>query len=510
VWKLLPDVNGSAATGRWRGAVLVLLAAAIAAMRWHTFDEPREHDLDLYAWMGHYLFQGRALYTDILEIKPPLLYVLYGFAERLTGFNAAQFYLLGVASAGATLVGLYWFGAKALGRPWIGVVAAIFWTLLSSDLYLEANQPNTEVFINAFSVWAVASLWRLPADRQHWGACGRIGLLFACASLCKTVALAPAGILIGAKVLLAEPPQRGFVFRQMVLTAATIVICWSIVLAWLAAQGNLPSAILVLFVYPGEYASLNGRSVLGNVVNALDWQHLAPDFFRPHVWLLLICAAVLLIKINSEDRRLALYMLAWMCGTLLAVAAPGQFFPHYFQLWLPWLCAALALVIGWLPASMRSRRAVAVAAFAALWIGLRLYSQYQLDAEQWSIRKYGSQFVDARALGRELRTKLAPQQTLFVFGFSPGMYQEAGREPYNGMMNVWFALPNYGLSLSKWLNPRLLAQLQRSPPDVIVLDALTWAVAGPGEPVREWISSNYRVSESRNGYAVVVRATQAP
>ncbi len=61
------------------------------------------------------------------------------------------------------------------------------------------------------------------------------------------------------------------------------------------------------------------------------------------------------------------------------------------------------------------------------------------------------------------------------------------------------------MSLSRRLNPLVLRQLQQSPPDVIVLDAETWALAGPGEPIREWIATHYHLLENRNGYGLAAR-----
>lgn len=63
---------------------------------------------------------------------------------------------------------------------------------------------------------------------------------------------------------------------------------------------------------------------------------------------------------DGEDRLLALRMLVWMAGIFLAVALPGQALVRYFQLWLPWLCVAVALTIAQAAAAIaRARNAVA-------------------------------------------------------------------------------------------------------------------------------------------------------
>ena len=74
----------------------------------------------------------------------------------------------------------------------IGLWAAAFWALISGDMYLQANQPNTEVFQNLCLVWAFALLLRMPGGRVALGRAATIAALFALASLYKHVALVTA------------------------------------------------------------------------------------------------------------------------------------------------------------------------------------------------------------------------------------------------------------------------------------------------------------------------------
>jgi len=71
---------------------------------------------------------------------------------------------------------------------------AVFWTLVCGDVWLQANQPNAEVFINACVVWAFALLVRAGGRPRLWRALA-IGGLFALASLYKPIAIAPAALL---------------------------------------------------------------------------------------------------------------------------------------------------------------------------------------------------------------------------------------------------------------------------------------------------------------------------
>lgn len=500
---------------RARIGLLCLLALAIAWMRWHTYGEPRERDLDIYAWIGHYLLQGRPLYSDLVDIKPPLPYLLYALAERLVGFGAPEVFFLGIASSWATLFGLYWLGARSLGRPWLGLAAATCWVLLGSDLHLQANQPNTEVFINAFMVWGIALLWALPRDRVEGLRCVGIGVLVGCASLCKTVAIVPVAMLLLAQIVLARN-GRGFVLKQVASITAASVALWLLTFAWLWSTGAAAIAWQILIDYPAEYARISGAGPVGNVLGAFSGARFMPAFFVVQAWLVLICAALLVFQRRNKD--LVARVLVWALGIFIAVALPGQDSPHYFQLWLPWLCLALALNFEWIAAALRTGSDAAASGlllvFAVVWCVFRLWPQYRLDAEQWSVAKYKGTFVNTQALGKRFGTQLQPTQRLFVFGVFPGLYEAAGREPESGVLNLWLALPHYGGSLSAPLSARVLSELQRQPPDLIVLDAFTCAVArpvdpDPAEPISEWIKMNYRIVLDRGNYSIAVPAAQA-
>src|SRR5262249_53966928 len=144
-------------------AVLALLGVLVALARLHTYDEPLERDLTTYAVIGDELLHGKALYSELWDHKPPAVHATYAVAEFLAGRGPAAVYWLGVAAAVLTLIGVYRAGRllpqeHGFRGVSAGLWAAAFWASICSDLRLEANQPNTEVFINAAAVWSFVLL----------------------------------------------------------------------------------------------------------------------------------------------------------------------------------------------------------------------------------------------------------------------------------------------------------------------------------------------------------------
>src|SRR5262249_5308972 len=123
-------------------------------------------------------------------------------------------------------------------------------------------------------------------------------------------------------------------------------------------------------------------------------------------------------------RRLWLLLVAFLAGTHLAVVLPGQFHPHYFQLFLP----PLAIGVGWAVGSLRkilparlSAAPFAVGAAVCLVIAVLELPSYQLSAEIWSQKKYGRVFVDADHLASRIAHLLPADATFYEWGSETGL-----------------------------------------------------------------------------------------
>ncbi len=499
-------MEGRSRTGPW--LVLVALCLVVLVMRWHTYDEPFERDLNMYAVIGHELLEGRQLYADLYDQKPPAPYLTYAAAELVVGYGPAQMYLLGVAAALVTLLGLYYAESRTTRDPASGLWAAAFWVLVCSDLWLQANQPNTEVFINAALVWAFG-LWvtsegpTLDARRAL-----AIGALLACASLYKHVAVVPAAFLAAAHVALppAGRPRRVAAIEVGVIVAVGAA-AWLGTFAWFAASGRAAELYETVVSYSFEY-SVRRRGLMGNLLHGLRPEVLAPPSLR-FAWVL--AAPAVLAALDGlrrpEQRRLWVFWLALAAGTQIAVALPGRFAPHYYQLWLPVLVLGCALAC-WRARSLFAASRVpaghGLAALVALALAAHAAPSYTLSADQWSVEKYGDGFVVTRDLGRRLDSLLLPQETLFEWGSEPGLYVSSGRRPISGVLNVRFAL-SYGGPLQERLTRRMLADLERAPPDLIVLEETTLRATPEDHPIYVWMDANYETFDRFDRFRLAAR-----
>lgn len=183
-------------------AVLLLLALLILISRLPTFNEAFERDIMLYMVMADGLLHGRPLYAELLEFRPPAVFWTYALFAKIFGFNPFAIFMMGLTCAWITLGGCYIAGRYIAGRLG-GLLAAATWTVIGGDLLLQANQPNTEVFINAALVGAFALLTGANPDRKQTGRFIAIGFLYCLASLFKQISLAVTGPVLAAYIVLA-------------------------------------------------------------------------------------------------------------------------------------------------------------------------------------------------------------------------------------------------------------------------------------------------------------------
>src|SRR5262245_28729580 len=203
-------------------AALAALLALIALQRLHTYDEPIERDVGTYSVVAREWRHGRLLYSDLVENKPPLLYVVFAAVQEVVGDGPPSIFVVGLLCAGLTTIALYGAGARA-GTSAGGLCAAALWAILCSDLRLQANQPNIEALLNVTLCGGFAFLlWTRPGrvlDHRFWAASASL----AAATLFKPLVI-PIVVALATLDALAPPP--GMERRRWLARApALLVFC---------------------------------------------------------------------------------------------------------------------------------------------------------------------------------------------------------------------------------------------------------------------------------------------
>jgi 4-amino-4-deoxy-L-arabinose transferase-like glycosyltransferase len=463
------------------------LCALILCLRLHTYNEPLERDVTTYAVIAHEMLGGRALYSDLWDHKPPAIHVTYAAAEVIAGYGRNSIFLMNVASAIATLLACYFAGSAAGGGRTGGLVAASLWALISGDLAIEGNQPNTEVFLNACLTTAFAVFVR--AEKRNLGPCGAllVGLLFAVASLYKQVVVAQAALL--AFAYLAWPPDglRKRAVADVAIIAGVGAAAWAMVLGYFYALGRGAAFTEAVFTYNRDYSG----GILKNLSHTLSSQPVSPDVIAVILPLAIVSVIGLVLGLIFGPGRQWILLLGFAIGTHIAVLLPGWFFAHYYQLWLPPLAIgtgwAVALLKRILPSGM-SWPSYATAGIACAGVVTLEVPYYQASAEIWSMRKYGYIFLETERVARKIDGLLSPSGTFYEWGRESGFYFTSGRRPPSGIV---FADPLLRGPAIGELSRRLINDLERAKPDLIIVEDEI-RTQTRGHPVMNWIEENYR------------------
>jgi 4-amino-4-deoxy-L-arabinose transferase-like glycosyltransferase len=462
-------------------AVLALLVVLMAAARWDTYDEPLEMDGATYAVIAREMRAGRHLYTEVWDHKPPAIYVSYAVAQTVVGAGPAHIYVTGLFLAAITLAGVHFAAQQAAGHA-AGLAAAVFWSIVGTDLNLQANQPNAEAFINACMIWGFGLLLCMPDERPAYGRAAAIGLLFALASLYKNIAVAAALPLLIAHAAAARFTPRSL--AQTALMALVIALSWAAVIVYFAATDRYATFIATVFEFNSRYAG----SLWANLAAGLEPGSLAP-WFALQLWPLASLSVLgLLLTGGVIPLRARLLLAGLFVGTFAAVALPGRFYPHYYQLWMPPLCVAAACGAPALARILGSRRlGIGVAAAAAVLLAAYQAQNLGLTPNEVSTMKFRDRLVLSRRGADLINRLLTPDELFFQWGHHPELYYYSGRRPAGGEFRSRHLVSG---PLAEQRNAQLLRDLEANRPEMVILVA---GHAFPQDhPVPRWIQQHYQ------------------
>jgi 4-amino-4-deoxy-L-arabinose transferase-like glycosyltransferase len=415
--------------------VLAVLALLILLVRLPVLTEVPERDITTYAVIGEGLLEGRALYSDLWDHKPPGVHVVYAAAVALTGENTKAIYLLSVLGSIAALLGVWCAARGSQGpRDWGPLWAGLMWVGISGAFRLQGEMPNTELLANGFLAFGFFRSLRL-LERDELAASGVVtGLLFAAASLFKhLLVLIPGGLVVAAWIVARQ--RRRSVMQQGLTWLAVGSAVWAGVAAWFIALRRWRPFYDAVFVYNSYY----GGSVGANLMASLAPSRLFPPEFR---FAMPILAFVALGAVMDRHQWQKWAMLAtYFLGSALIVALHPGPYSHYRILLLPSLCIGF----GWAAASFhaamnpaRRNLGLAVAGLVLVAVVAPALAVLRVPGSQWANKRFGQQFTAAAQLGQRLARHLPSDCAFYEVGAETQLYFYSGRQPPSG---VFYSMP---------------------------------------------------------------------
>ena len=459
----------------WKSAILLLIAVSIFFLRLHGLKEPLERDLSTYAYIGHNILEGKELYTDLWDHKPPGIYMVYSLAELLWGYDQKAIVYMGIVFTLVSLLFLYGF-LNRIADSLTALIGTGFFALASNSVTLQANQPNAELFMNTFTIMA---LWALSRwiDRKHIFLFFS-GIFFAAASWFKMIAAFPVALIC--MYLLFPLPKEKNVSRWIRARAGYIalfispaILLWNGTFIYFGIQGRFAGFWEAVFDFNKHYSG----NILNNAWTFFTSPQLLFNVCLKEVYILVILS-IAWFSINRKQYgslKKPFFILLFF-GLCLEVAAPGKHYPHYYQLLLPILVILPALFFyDLLDLVNRSQVKYGKHIVASLVVfSLAMLVNYQvaflrMTPFEISEKKYGSLFTESYAVAQLVKEITEPCHKIYEWGAEPGIYYYSKRNSVTGIIEIYPLIWGPKKERLKKIQ-RVFNDVSRSRPEVFIFN----------------------------------------
>ena len=468
------------------------LFAALLIVRLPSLVQPMGPDQALYAYVGGRILHGDLPYRDAWDQKPPGIHYVYAGLRALSTRDA----IVPAADLVAAVVcaALLWLLGTRLGGPIAGGLSAALFLLLSDPSFARYGgmrvRAQCETFI-AVIVTGAVTLAMTPGQ----GMAAAFGAFAAGLLLGAAFALKYNAGLYVLVVVLAMAVCRPLRVRDVVLTGAGALVMTALMVVPFWRGGALDDLYQSTIRYNIQYSAETYASSWDMVRYLVTFpvQHARVDA----LWFLggLGCAVLLIATIA---RRPALIPVAWVTAACVVIAINGsRSLPQYFVQAAPALAlaAGVAATAGLAPLPKIIRWLVVLALAVGVWrtgddpfpkLAHNVWhdTRYvlgRIDRRTHLARYGGLREVDKYSaldnvdLGAYLGAHTRPEDSVFVFGYSPGAYVYANRRSASRFFWSRVVILDFNRENPRWGVNGLLEDLRRTQPAYVVLQKHDWS-----------------------------------
>lgn len=481
-------------------------------------------DSQLFGYHGWCVAQGARPYLDVWDNKPPGIWWVNALGFRLCGEGMASDVLIGSA---AVLVAMLAFAGcagaayhRSLFLPGLLTAGALL-----TALQYECGANRTETFVLACETAAVCGYLRwLRGRRMAWLVVG--GLAAGAAPLFKQSGAA-AGLACAAHLLWTVFRNRGerAALRKPLLVAAGAFVvaplAAAVVLLW---HGALGEAWFAVGEFNQAYFAIDDATWIhmGRALKA--YRESLPPLFEMLFVVALGAGAALFDRWRRRQRavgdggRVGVGVL-WLWFGLSAYSAfvgPGRQGHHLMPV-LPSLGLLALYPIGWLVGQRglvermvaRPSTVCAVVIFGALAANLAAGSA-ELASQCWKTKTHwlGLQPIEPTGEQRratEIKRLSKPDETIYVWGWSPGTYRHA----YRLCASRYSTIEKVGQvgAHAQFIIDGAIADIRGNPPAVFVVSEGDWAAmrGAARSEFSRWLGREYEDRGVIGGMHVMAR-----
>jgi 4-amino-4-deoxy-L-arabinose transferase-like glycosyltransferase len=409
-------------TFTWLG--IISISVLIFILRSRLLPIPFERDEGGFAYMGHTWLEGTPLFSDYVDVKPPLIYILYGIFSKLFGADPTGIHTgLMLFNLGFSIT--FFLFLKKYYHSGVALLASVLFVLLSS----MSNVFGFAAHATQLLIWpAFGGLWltRQGLDENKIFKIALGGFLLGLAFLIKQQAL---GFMLLAGIFLTfatlYPKTRWVLWLKtgFVLTFFA-VLPYLICLVWFYSNGTLDNFWYWTYVWPSQFAAKQtGNTELFSMMFGLVSRNTELIWYAGLAGLI----SVWFTKIQLPQK---VFSLSLAFFGFLALSIGFHYYPHYFVVMLPGVCLGYALFmysIGHFLQKINiysgiSYPIIILVSLIPLFFAFKSSKDYYFKDKHAKILRavYGTNpFQESFIVGNKIKSMSQPGDSILVLGSEP-------------------------------------------------------------------------------------------
>jgi 4-amino-4-deoxy-L-arabinose transferase-like glycosyltransferase len=329
--------------------IVAFIIILVVLLRWPTLEQPFDNDSAAIAYHARLIVRGEPLYgTHHPAHHLPAVYYIYSLAFLIFGDSlwSVKFFLL--LWTIITVYTLYWLGNVLINKQ-VGILAAIIYTVLSTDVLMLGTTAEIELFANLPRTAGILLVIHLLKNKsQSWkylflGIIAGISFLFKAVYL-STLAVAGCLLLINYWSNREQTPGKQLISRSIWIGLGLGVALIPVAL-YFNTLGLLPRLLLV-FSLGNYYVSY--RADFAPDLTALFYPLMGLTFNNVAIMGLCIAGLFGIFRqtFKSQVGGVSLFSIPlWFIFSYIEAGASLTFFTHYFLLLIPTASLASAWLL---------------------------------------------------------------------------------------------------------------------------------------------------------------------
>lgn len=313
--------------GKGNFYLLFFFIVVTVAMRLFSFwNSILDHDESTYMIIGRDILNGKELYTDVTDTKPPGIFLFYAGLEFLFGSSIFLKRLAFSLVVGATGFLIFRVSKKLFNNDKVALASGLIYVIYTSVWNYHGRSPNTELLFNLCTISALLFFLKQAFRNYCLG-----GLILGIGFIIKYLVLFDLfAFLLFFFLLDTIRSKKIFDGRRIVLhmlAGITFLIPFGLVNLFFWLGDHFNDFFFITYELPGNYGA--NPSLTRYFVMLLD---LTARF--------LPVSYIIFYVVFKKDKPLLVeykwFFVLWILSVLLAMYVPGKEFSHYtIQLMLP-------------------------------------------------------------------------------------------------------------------------------------------------------------------------------